>query len=159
MKKILIALVSFVIIGTAIAVSSNSVNSAHAKVKRLEPFNLAMVEMAASSPDSLFLEVSWTAGVVNNPSEPVLSNVDWFRNSVLVDSLRMSSQLRDTLRIGRAPLGGTDTIRVNLNSSYRGRIGPTATASAVFDNPDLQVPSSPVIISLDTTCAGSATCP
>ncbi len=151
MKKILIALVSFVIIGAIVAVSI--------RVKRLQPFNLAMIELAAGSPDSLFVEVSWTAGVVKNQTEPILSNVDWFRNSVLVDSLRMSIQLRDTLRIGRAPLGGTDTIKVNINSNYKGRDGPTATATAVFDHPDLQVPSVPVINNLDTTCTGSPTCP
>lgn len=159
MKKILIALISFIIIGTATTAVINSVDPAQAKVKRLEPSNVAMMEMATSSPDSLFLQVSWTAGTVNNPSEPILSNVDWFRNSALVDSLRLSTQLVDTLRIGRAPLGGTDTIRVNINSNYKGRNGPTATATAVFDNPDLQIPSTPIITSLDTTCAGSPTCP
>ena len=159
MKKTFMALTSILVIGTAAAVIMTSINSAQAKVKRLEPSNVALTELALiSSSDSLVVVVSWTAGTVNNPTEAILTNLDWFRNSALVDSLRLSTQLLDTMRICRAPLGGTDTVSVNINSNYKNRDGPTASATAVFDNPDLQVPSVPIITSLDTACAGS-TCP
>lgn len=132
------------------------VEDATAGVRKNAPTTITLL---ASSPESLFVAAAFTPGTVTNPSEPVLNDLDWLRNSILVDSMRATQQTEDTLRIGRAPLGGTDTIRVEVKSSYQGRFGPTAVAIAVFDNPDLQVPTQPIIITVDTTCAGQSTCP
>lgn len=141
--------VVLLLVGGAVLAGSTltSIPDANAGVRKTAP---TIFNLLASTPDSLFVELAWTPGTVTSPTEAVLSNVDWFRNSALVDSLRLATQTRDTIRIGRAPFGGTDTISVSLVSSYQGRFGPAATAMAVYDNPDTQIPGSPIIITLDS---------
>lgn len=110
------------------------------------------VSLLAGTPDSLFVRVQFTPGTVANPdpTTPVTTRILWTVNGV-GEPIRMGIPgSADTLRTGRCLAPCADTVAVNLASDYQGRVGPSVGTSAIFLNTDLQIPSTPTIIQVDS---------
>lgn len=128
---------------------ANSCAPAKAETPR-PPAATAMVLMAASTPDTLHVFAKWNAATVARPTGPITYQLTWTQNGVLKRSATITS-LADTVKFGRATFGtGVDTLDFTVKALYLGRNSGTAALRKIYPNGDTQVPSTPVITSVDT---------
>jgi len=102
------------------------------------------------SPTSLTVRAAWSASTVPTPNGPITYDLLWVRNGAQIRTLNGTLALADTITFARAPIGSADTVDFSVRSSYFGRSSAWATIRKIYPNADNQVPSIPVIVTVDT---------
>lgn len=102
------------------------------------------------TPTSLTVRAAWSASTVTSPNGPITYDLLWVRNGVQIRTLTGISVLADTVTFARAAIGASDTVDFSVRSTYLGRSSAWATIRKIYPNSDNQVPSIPVIVTVDT---------
>ena len=116
----------------------------------LRPGNVAITVLTASTPDTLRVWAQWSASSVARPTGPITYQINWLQNGINRRAATITP-LADTVKFGRAVFGtGVDTIDFNVRAVYQSRLSAQTAISRVYPNGDNQIPSMPVITSVDT---------
>ena len=113
---------------------------------------ITAMEAIVSTPNSLFVKGSYSASTVQTANGPITYNITWKDGAAGSLVSRNVAGLADTAKFGRAPLGKSDTVFFTVQALYtvNGKTSAVASLSKIFTNADNQVPSLPVIVTVDT---------
>ena len=123
-----------------------------------ETVKVASVESSAGTPTALTVVATYTSGTVTTPTGTIVDSIVWTDSlagqarSTVRTIVKAATTTADSVAISpRAPLGGTDFVGIKVCSVYRANGNMTCgTGAKAFVNADHQVPSIPVIVSVDT---------